>query len=99
MKVDISKSKVKGKKLTAVFTWDCPNKKKTKKTIHFGAEGMSDFTIHKDTKRKERYLARHRKREDWNNPKTAGALSRWILWNKPTLDGSIKDFKKRFKLD
>jgi len=25
-------------------------------------------------------------------------LSRWILWNKPTLKASISDFKKRFDL-
>jgi len=93
MNVVIKKSDKKGKKLVAIFTDD-----KKKKTIHFGADGMSDFTIHKDPKRKERYLKRHMKRENWNDPMTAGALSRWILWNKPTLSGSIKDYKKRFKL-
>ena len=25
---------------------------------------------------------------------SAGALSRWILWNKPTLKASIDDYKK-----
>ena len=39
-----------------------------KKSIHFGAKGMSDFTIHKDTMRKNRYLDRHSKNEDWHNP-------------------------------
>jgi len=91
--VQIKKSDRKGKKLVAIFTDG-----KKKKTIHFGAEGMSDFTKHGDPQRKERYLKRHMKRENWNNPETAGALSRWILWNKPSLDESIKDFKKRFKL-
>lgn len=66
------------------------------KTTHFGAKGYSDFTIHKDEARKERYLARHRKRENWDDPTTAGALSRWILWNKPTLEESIDDYKTRF---
>ena len=92
--VVIKKSNKKGKKLMAVFTL----KDGKKKTTHFGAEGMSDYTIHKDPKRKERYMKRHRKREDWTNPLTAGALSRWILWGEPTLDASIKDFKKRFNL-
>jgi hypothetical protein len=32
-----------------------------KKTVHFGAAGMSDYTKHKDKERKERYLARHRR--------------------------------------
>tara|TARA_Y100000004_G_C8892414_1_gene402629 strand:+ start:284 stop:574 length:291 start_codon:yes stop_codon:yes gene_type:complete len=91
-RVEIKPSKIKGKKLTAVFYED--NKKI--KTTHFGAAGMSDFTIHKDEKRKQRYLNRHRARENWNAPMTAGALSRWILWNKKTRSASIKDFKNRF---
>ena len=95
MKVEIKPSTQKTKKLMAIFYDD--NGKKIK-TTHFGAKGMSDFTIHKDKERKERYLDRHRKRENWNAPMTAGALSRWLLWNKPTLQGSIRDYKKRFKL-
>jgi len=91
-RVEIKPSKIKGKKLTAVFYED--NKKI--KTTHFGAAGMSDFTINKDPQRKQRYLNRHRARENWNAPMTAGALSRWILWNKKTREASIRDFKNRF---
>ena len=79
------------KKLMAVFS-------DPKKTIHFGSAGASDFTINKDEDRKKRYLDRHRKNENWSNPRTAGALSRWILWNKPTRQASISDFKRRFSL-
>lgn len=64
---------------------------------HFGARGYEDYTIHKDDVRKGLYLLRH-SRENWNNPLTAGALSRWILWNKPTLKASITDFKNKFNL-
>ena len=91
-RVEIKPSTIKGKKLTAIFYED--NKKI--KTIHFGASGMSDYTLHKDDKRKERYMNRHRSNENWNDPMTAGALSRWILWNKKTKSASIKDFKNRF---
>ena len=69
-----------------------------KKTVSFGAAGMSDFTKHKDPERKQRYLNRHKKNENWNDPTTAGYLSRWILWNKPTRSASIKDYKKKFRL-
>jgi len=96
-KVIISKSD-RDKKYKAVFT-DKDGKKK--KTLHFGAKGMSDFTKHKDPKRKARYLARHNPKntkEDWSVPDTPASLSRWILWNKPSLEESIKDYKKRFKL-
>lgn len=95
MKVEIKPSTQKDKKFMAIF-YDDDGKKK--KTTHFGAKGMSDFTIHKDKQRKERYLDRHRKRENWNSFMTAGSLSRWILWNKPTLKASISDYKKRFSL-
>ena len=67
-----------------------------KKTVHFGASGMSDYTKHRDDERKKRYLNRHRANENWSAPMTAGALSRWILWNKPTRGASISDYKRRF---
>tara|TARA_Y100001938_G_scaffold148964_1_gene234267 strand:+ start:632 stop:928 length:297 start_codon:yes stop_codon:yes gene_type:complete len=95
MFVEIKKSTNPKKKLMAIFYDD--NKKKVK-TIHFGSAGMSDFTIHKDKERKERYLTRHKKRENWSIPMTAGSLSRWILWDKPDLQKSINSYMKRFKL-
>jgi len=69
-----------------------------KKTTHFGLKGGSTFIDHRDEKKKSAYLARHKPLERWNDPVTAGALARWILWNKPTLNASISDFKKRFNL-
>ena len=66
------------------------------KTVHFGHAAYSDFTIHRDEARKQRYVARHSAREDWTDPTTAGALSYWILWNRPTLGASIADYKRRF---
>jgi hypothetical protein len=87
----IKKSTNPQKKYMALF--DNP-----KKTVHFGSAGMSDFTIHKDVSRKERYLKRHHARENWNDPTTPGSLSRWILWNKPNLDTAIKAYRIRFKL-
>ena len=29
------------------------------KTVHFGAAGYKDYTTHKDTERKHRYIERH----------------------------------------
>ena len=95
MRVEIKKSTNKNKKFMAIFYND---KDKKIKTTHFGSAGMSDFTIHGDEKRKQCYLDGHRKRENWNAPMTAGALSKWILWNKKTLSGSIADYKKNFNL-
>ena len=95
VKVDIKKSTNTEKKLMAIFYEDG----KKIKTVYFGSAGMSDYTKHKDDERKKRYIARHSNgKEDWNNYMTAGSLSRWILWGKPTLTESIKDYKNRFNL-
>jgi hypothetical protein len=80
--------------------WDAVFKKDGKeKVVSFGAKGYSDFTKHKNTTRKARYIKRHSGMgEHWNKPDTPGALSRWILWNKPSLKGSLRDFRKRFNI-
>ena len=69
----------------------------------FGAKGMQNYggvgkERHLDKERKKRYISRHKSRENWNSPKTPGALSRWILWNKPSFRESLADFKRRFGL-
>jgi len=69
------------------------------KVVSFGAAGMSDYTKHKNATRKQRYISRHSGMgESWNKPDTAGALSRWILWNKPSFRASLADYKRRFNL-
>ncbi len=45
---------------------DKPGKKyyiitENNRKIYFGASGYSDFTIHKDEQRKQRYIDRHKK--------------------------------------
>lgn len=93
--VKFSDSRKRGKKMKATFTFDDG----TTKTTHFGGRGYSDYTLHKDSKRKQRYLTRHRKNENWNDPTSAGALSRWVLWNKESKSASIEDYKRRFGID
>ena len=95
MFVNITKSTRAGKKMMAIF-YDEARKKI--KTTHFGQAGASDYILHNDLTRKMNYLARHKEREDWNDYMTAGALSYWILWNKPTLSGSIEDYMNKFRL-
>ena len=91
MEVVITKSKKPDKKYDARIDGS--------KTVSFGQKGASDFTKHKDTERKNRYIDRHKAREDWNasGAKTAGFYSKHVLWNKPTLKASIDDINKRFK--
>jgi len=61
----------------------------------FGAKGYEDFTIHKDMTRRSKYIHRHKKDLLTNDPKRAGYLSMFILWNRPSLQQSIQDYKKR----
>ena len=71
-----------------------------RKIVSFGAKGYEHFTTHKNEERKERkerYLKRHRTNEDWNDPLTAGFYARWLLWNKETLQDSLKDMNDRFR--
>lgn len=67
-----------------------------KRSTKFGAAGYSDYTIHKDKARRERYILRHQLKEDWTDPTAPGTLSRYILWNKPSLWDSLSDYLKRF---
>ena len=94
MKVVFKPSTNPKKKYMAIFYDD----KKKVKTTHFGAAGMSDYTKHKDKARRQRYINRHQANENWDDYKSAGSLSRYILWNKPTLKASKEDYKHRFNL-
>lgn len=95
MKIVISKSTNKDKKLMAQFF----DGDKKIKTTHFGAEGMDDYTLTGDKKARERYRVRHKKDLDTKDPTRAGYLSYYILWGDSTSrDKNIKDYKKRFNL-
>jgi hypothetical protein len=86
-------------KMTALFYKDAKTK-----TIHFGAKGYGDYIkYYKQDKnlaeiKKKNYIARHSVNENYKDPMLAGTLARYILWNKPTIEQSIKDFKSRFNL-
>ena len=64
----------------------------------FGATGMSDYTIHKDRERRERYISRHKKDLKTNDPMKPGYLSMFILWNKSSLSASLADYKRRLNV-
>ena len=73
------------------------------KTISF-AICYEDYTTHKDEKRRQNYIKRH-SNEDWSraNLESAGWMSRYILWEKPSLREAIANANHiyrdvRFKL-
>ena len=53
----ISKSTKKDKKYMANID--------NTKNIHFGQSGASDMTMHNDSDRKQKYINRHKKNENW----------------------------------
>lgn len=66
--------------------------------IHFGDSRYQDFTQHGDEDRRQRYLTRHRAREDWTKSgiNSAGFWSRWLLWGEKSLNLSIKKVESKF---
>jgi hypothetical protein len=76
------------------------------KKIYFGAGGYNDYIIYNKLRhpqaeeKKRNYLSRHKINEDWEKSgiDSPGFWSRWILWNMPTFEKSIKDTEKRFKI-
>ena len=67
------------------------------KKVYFGAAGYEDFTTHKDEARKQRYIARHKKNEDWDDINSPAFWSRFYLWEKPTKKEAYENIKKILK--
>jgi hypothetical protein len=70
-----------------------------KKNVRFGTK--SNYVLNPSKTQQDRinYLKRHRVNENWSDPLTPGALSRYILWgNSRNIEINIRDFKKLFNL-
>lgn len=61
----------------------------------FGVAGYSDYTIHKNIDRRNRYIFRHKKDLTGKDTTKAGYLSMFILWNKKGFKASVADYRKR----
>ena len=70
------------------------------KKVYFGDSIYSDFTIHKDESRKQRYINRHKKNELWSKSgiDTVGFEALNLLWNNPTIKNSYNDIERRFNI-
>ena len=94
MKFELEKATDSQHKWTGVFTDD--DGKETR--VSFGHKSYEDYTQHGNRFRRSMYLMRHRKNENWYDPQSRGALSRWILWETPNLQINVRRFKQRFNL-
>jgi len=86
------------KKYVAVFH---DSKEDKQKTVHFGAKGYEDYTMHKDAERAKRYRARHEKDLLTEAAKTGmspGALSYYVLWTSPSFEQGVRNFKSVYHL-
>lgn len=86
-----------GKKYTHVVKWTSPNDGERQRIIHFGQAGADDYTRmmskarSKEAKaeargKRERYIMRHRDKEDWtmSGILTAGWHAYYFGWAKPS---------------
>jgi hypothetical protein len=90
MEVVIQKSKKADKKFDAIIDG--------KKTIPFGSKMHSDFTLHKDEARKQRYINRHEKREQLAmTQKLQDSIAAGCYGTRTTLKESVDDLNKRYK--
>jgi hypothetical protein len=67
--------------------------------VHFGQAGGQTYIDHGDKAKREAYLARHKKRENWSDPFSAGALSRYLLWGDSTnMETNHQAFMNKFPI-
>ena len=69
------------------------------RAVHFGQRDAGDFTIHRNEAARKAYIARHGKPENWGRSgvMTPGWLSRYLLWEKPSLDEAIAAASRKYR--
>jgi hypothetical protein len=90
-------------KLVATFEENGRQKK-----IKFGLKGAPNYTKGvpgvpaedgtNDEERKRLYIIRHRAREDWTRPDTAGSLAYHLLWKEKSYPQALAAFRSRFQV-
>ena len=92
LRVRLIKSPKREKKWRVIFP--------DKTHVDFGSSPYQDMLMHQDPIRRDKYILRHRSRENWNKSgfHTAGFWSRWLLWSKPTMTNAKALIKKKFNI-
>jgi hypothetical protein len=90
--VAIEPSALAGKKLRATFSF-MRDGVRHEKHVAFGDRNCLDYTKHRD----ERLRAAYRAQQDGlDDPTSPNALTVFILYNKPTIRESKKDYRSHF---
>ena len=93
MKFRLEKSPRPEKKWRAMFIHEDGKETHT----DFGATGYQDYTQHHSKQRRKQYILRHKARENWNDPTSAGSLSYHLLWGPSvSLEENVRLFKRKF---
>lgn len=83
------------KRFVAIFQKDDGKEKRTK----FGQPGANNTYLDGASKEvRENYRKRHKRDLRTNDPTRAGYLAMGIIWNKPTLEASIRDYRRRLNI-
>jgi ABC-type maltose transport system permease subunit len=103
MLIKVTPSNKPLKKYEAVFS--------NGKSVHFGLKGSNTYLDNANKRprtlneplsaankiKRENYLNRHKKNENWKDPYSKGALSAFITWGNTTnLQNNINEFNRRF---
>jgi len=85
-----------GKKYMAIFETSSDGRRKR---VHFGAEGMDDYTLTGDKEQRARYRRRHQKDLMTHDPTRSGYLSYYLLWgDSRSIQQNIEHYRTRFNL-
>ena len=97
-KMVVKKSTNPKKKYMAIFTDSSSGRTKT---TFFGDSSATDYLLSKEKDRRARYIQRHKKDLQTNDPTRAGYLSLYLLWSygnekSTSLRTNISNYKKQF---
>ena len=94
----VKKSDKPKKKYYAEFT---DSESGRKKRTYFGQAGATDYLLSKEKPRRARYIQRHKKDLQTNDPTRAGFLALYLLWSygnekSTSLKTNLINYKKRY---
>ena len=96
IKMVIEKGTAK-KKLKAIFYDASEGGGKKIRTVQFGDVRYEDYTIHKDTQRRNKYRNRHKGNLEKTDYMSPAHLSYYILWGaSKNIKTNISNYKKKF---
>ncbi len=93
--VQLDKSDRTEKKYKVIFYDD--NRKKIL-SVHFCQAGANDYTRTHDEEARQRYIERHEKNENWNDPFSPGSLAYHLLWTEKSMAKAYNKYIKKFNL-